>query len=274
MQQKQEKIKTGLKVAGILLAGAFLIGLTLHCIVNGLAMLQDRTTHEMGEMLPLVPAQSATEPAAQAAPPEPTAPPAEERPAPEPWMLTLVNAWNPVPENFAVELAEVERGYEMDARAVEPLQRMLADCRAEGLKPMICSAYRTNEYQTTLFNKQVRKQKWCGLDAETAVTAAAEVVAQPGTSEHQIGLAADICSQNYQLLDEKQEETPEFQWLRTHCAEYGFILRYPPGTTALTGIIYEPWHFRYVGETAAQEITEAGITLEEYLNKTDHSGKE
>ncbi|MBR3866797.1 MAG: M15 family metallopeptidase, partial [Butyricicoccus sp.] len=82
-------------------------------------------------------------------------------------------------------------------------------------------------------------------------------------------LAVDLCSQNYQLLDQKQEETPEFQWLAAHCAEYGFILRYPVGTTEITGIIYEPWHFRYVGETAAREIMEAGITLEEYLEPED-----
>ena len=110
----------------------------------------------------------------------------------------------------------------------------------------------------------MRKQKGKGLDEEEAVAAAGEVVAVPGTSEHQLGLAVDICSMDYQLLDEGQEQTAEYQWLRAHCAEYGFILRYPPDTTDITGIIYEPWHFRYVGTPHAQLMTERGLTLEEY----------
>ena len=272
MQSKKERIKTGVKVAAILIAGAFIVGFTLHCIVIGLQMLEDRTTHEVGEMLPLAPAESVSEPVSEPLVMEPEPEPEPESQAKQPiedWMIRLVNCWNPLPEDFAVELASVDGKYEMDARAVEPLQRMLEDCRAAGLEPMICSAYRTQEYQVDLFEKQVRKQKWFGLQGEEAVAAAAEVVAQPGTSEHQTGLAVDLCAADYQLLDEKQEQTPEFQWLREHCASYGFILRYLPGTTELTGIIYEPWHFRYVGETAAQEIMEAGITLEEYLQQED-----
>ena len=272
MRSKSNIIKTGAKVVGVLLAGALLLGMTLHCIVNGLMMLEDRTTHEVSELFPLVPAETVTEPVEPE--PEPTEPEsgteaAPPLPATEDWMVLLVNCWNPLPADFTVETAEVERHYEMDTRAVEPLRRMLADCRAAGLEPMICSAYRTHEYQVGLFDKQVRKQKRLGLQGEEAVTAAAEVVARPDTSEHQTGLAVDLCSQNYQLLDQKQEETPEFQWFAAHCAEYGFILRYPVGTTELTGIIYEPWHFRYVGETAAKEIMEAGITLEEYLEQQD-----
>ena len=268
MQRNQSYIKTVLKAAGILIAGAFLVGMTLHCILNGLMMLQDRTTHEVGEMLPLVPAEPVPERIESRQPEEKTR---AELPATEDWMLTLVNCWNPLPADFAVETAEVERGYRMDKRAVEPLKRMLADCRAAGLEPLICSAYRTHDYQTSLFEKQVRKQQGKGLAGEDAVAAAAEVVAQPGTSEHQTGLAVDLCARDYQLLDEGQEQTAEFQWFAAHCAEYGFILRYPPGTTAVTGIIYEPWHFRYVGETAAQEIMDAETTLEEYLQKTDRS---
>lgn len=268
MQSKKERMKTGLKIAGILLMGAFLVGIALHAVVIGLGMLEDRTTHEMGEMLPLVPAESAPEP--DGAPSEPASEPdASLLPVTGDWMLLLVNCWNPLPEDFAVETAGVERGYEVDARVVEPLTRMLADCRAAGLEPLICSAYRTHAYQVGLFDRQVRKQQWLGLEGGDAVAAAAEVVAQPGTSEHQTGLAVDLCAEDYQLLDEKQEETPEFQWLAAHCAEYGFILRYPPGTTEITGIIYEPWHFRYVGEAAAKEIMDAGITLEEYLAEQD-----
>lgn len=192
-----------------------------------------------------------------------------EKPAvdPDDWRLKLVNKWTPLENDFKVETVEIERGYWFDARAADKLTAMLDGCRAAGLHPLICSAYRTAEYQTGLFDKQVRKQESFGLSGEEAVAAAGEVVAVPGTSEHQLGLAADICSMDYQFLDEGQEQTVEYQWLRQHCAEYGFILRYPPDSTEITGIIYETWHFRYVGEEAASYIMAEGITLEEFLQQ-------
>ena len=96
---------------------------------------------------------------------------------------------------------------------------------------------------------------------------AATVVAKPGTSEHQIGLALDIVSYDYQELDDEQMNTPEQKWLMEHCWEYGFILRYPQDKAAITGIIYEQWHYRYVGKEAAKEIYEQDLTLEEYLQQ-------
>ena len=94
---------------------------------------------------------------------------------------------------------------------------------------------------------------------------AAKSVALPGTSEHQLGLSMDILDVDNPDLDNSQEWTPTQQWLMKHCYEYGFILRYPNGTSELTGIIYEPWHYRYVGRAVAEEITSLGITLEEYV---------
>lgn len=185
------------------------------------------------------------------------------------WNLLLVNPWNTLPEGFTVQLAVAEDGYKVDTRIVAPLRRMLEDCRAAGLKPLLCSAYRTYDYQVGLFDRQIRKQKSYGLVGDAAVTAAAQVVARPNTSEHQTGLAVDIFASHYQVLNRKQENTPEYQWLKAHCADYGFIVRYPDGATDITGIIYEPWHFRYVGEEAAQEIMSEGITLEEYLQVED-----
>ena len=90
-------------------------------------------------------------------------------------------------------------------------------------------------------------------------------VAVPGTSEHATGLAVDIISSEYEELDDRQGNTDEQKWLMEHCWEYGFILRYPEEKADITGIIYEPWHYRYVGEETAKEITEQGITLEEYI---------
>ena len=104
-----------------------------------------------------------------------------------------------------------------------------------------------------------------GYDAEEADQKAATVVARPGTSEHELGLAVDIVDADYQQLDEGQASTPVQQWLMEHCWEYGFILRYPDGKSDLTGIIYEPWHYRYVGVETAQALRESGQCLEEYL---------
>jgi len=93
-------------------------------------------------------------------------------------------------------------------------------------------------------------------------------IAEPGESEHALGLALDLISNQYTELDKRQETTKEAKWLAENCHKYGFILRYPPEKTEITGIIYEPWHYRYVGEEHAKKIYELGVTLEEYLQ--DH----
>lgn len=185
---------------------------------------------------------------------------------PNDWMLTLVNANNPLPDNYSPELKTLSNGLQFDARAIDQLNAMLSAAREQGLSPVVCSAYRSIENQRTLFNNQVAKQMANGLSKEQAEIEARKVVAYPGTSGHNLGLSADIVSINYQLLDEAQSDTPEVKWLIEHCSEYGFVLRYPKDKTDITGIIYEPWHFRYVGVQAAKEIMENGICLEEYID--------
>ena len=96
---------------------------------------------------------------------------------------------------------------------------------------------------------------------------AARWVAQPGTSEHQTGLALDIVAAGYQILDEEQEDTAEQKWLMENSWKYGFILRYPSEKSDITGIGYEPWHYRYVGKAAAADIYRTGVCLEEYLSQ-------
>ena len=156
--------------------------------------------------------------------------------------------------------------YRMDVRCARTVWDMMQDCRADGGGyPMICSAYRTQEYQQELFDNKVirvQQERWCSVEEATEL--AADEVAYPGTSEHQLGLAADIIDETFPYLTEWQETTPTQHWLAEHAAEYGFILRYPAGTSEITGIIYEPWHYRYVGEKFAREITNRGLTLEEY----------
>ena len=185
-----------------------------------------------------------------------------------PWNMTLVNAENPMQEGYVPELAEVENGYSVDARIAEDLNAMLAAARADGCQPQICSAYRSVEKQVQVFNDTVNSWISQGSSFWDAYQRTTQEVALPGTSEHGIGLAVDIVSNQYGELDAKQAETMEAQWLQEHCYEYGFILRYPPEKQSLTGIIYEPWHYRYVGREMAQKIKESGLTLEEYLGKT------
>lgn len=184
----------------------------------------------------------------------------------ESWKLLLVNRDHPLPEDFAVpDLKQLRNGQAFDDRAYPALQTMLDDARAEGLEPLVCSSYRSQDKQAALFAQEVQKWAAKGYGQEAAEQQAAQWVAPPGTSEHQSGLAVDIVDISYQNLDEKQESTPVQQWLMAHCAEYGFILRYPTDKSDITGIGYEPWHYRFVGTQAAREIMERGICLEEYL---------
>lgn len=183
----------------------------------------------------------------------------------ESWKLTLVNATHSLPEGHSIDLETLGNGERFDARAYPALAQMLSDMKAQGLSPIVCSAFRAHEEQVTLFQNQTQRYLDLGYSQEEAEREAGYMVAVPGTSEHELGLAADIVAESNQLLDESQEQTAEQQWLMKHCTKYGFILRYPSDKSEITGIGYEPWHYRYVGEEAAKEITESGLCLEEYL---------
>lgn len=185
------------------------------------------------------------------------------------WNMILVNPWNAMNQNFSVELTQLANGHAIDKRAYPDLQNMMDDARAEGLSPMICSSYRTGDKQRTLYDNETKRYMAQGYSKEEAEKEAAKWVAVPGTSEHQTGLAVDIVAQSYQILDKKQEDTPEQRWLMENSYKYGFILRFPTDKSKITGINYEPWHYRYVGKEAAKEIYERGICLEEYLGGED-----
>lgn len=184
----------------------------------------------------------------------------------ESWKLVLVNKDNLMEDGYVPELEAADnRGFYFDKRAVGELKRMLKDAKDAGLSMIICSSYRTWEKQTTLFNKEVAIKKANGFSEAEAIAKTKTQIAYPGTSEHQLGLAVDIVALDYQLLNEKQAETPEQQWLMKNCANYGFILRYPLDKSDITGVIFEPWHYRYVGKEVAKEIMKQNISLEEYL---------
>jgi D-alanyl-D-alanine carboxypeptidase len=146
----------------------------------------------------------------------------------------------------------------VDAVCLEALQTMLADCKAAGNYYEFNSAYRSYNTQVGILNSRTKEyMETYSLDAAAARAKALQSVAVPGTSEHHLGLAVDIVGKAAQ------------DWLAIHCWEYGFILRYSGEKAAITGIIDEPWHFRYVGEAAAKEIMDQGICLEEYLGKME-----
>lgn len=179
--------------------------------------------------------------------------------------ILLVNPWNYLPEDYIVELVSIGRGHQIASCAYEDYQAMIADCEAAGMDPVVCSSYRTWETQKELYQNRIYRFKLQGYSEEEATELAGTVVAIPGTSEHQMGLALDIIDSDNWKLDETQASMPTQQWLMEHSWEYGWILRYPEGSSESTGIIYEPWHYRYVGREAAADIHESGLCLEDYL---------
>jgi len=144
---------------------------------------------------------------------------------------------------------------------------MIDDCRAAGGDAYICSSYRSWERQTQLFEENVRSLINQGYTETQARQETARNIAVPGTSEHELGLAVDIVDRGYQVLDEEQADTDTQQWLMENSWRYGFVLRYPQDKTDITGIVYEPWHYRYVGQEAARVMWEENLCLEEYLEK-------
>ena len=186
-------------------------------------------------------------------------------------LLTVVNPWNPLPEDWVCDLVTLSDGRRVDSRCYEAFEEMMAACRDAGYAPFLCSAYRTQETQQSLYDNKVQRLMNSGMGEEEAKVEAAKAVAIPGTSEHQLGLAVDIVDANMQDLTDEQEKTETQKWLMANSWRYGFIHRYPNDKTDITGIIYEPWHYRYVGKAAAQDIFNRDITLEEYTGKTNQS---
>lgn len=184
------------------------------------------------------------------------------------WALALVNEDHPLDTSYApAEMTEIDTERSVDSRIAEDLQNMMSDGAEQGLSMYVASAYRSYEQQRSVFSSTMQDWIYQGYSPLDAYDETKLSVAVPGTSEHATGLAVDIISSEYEALDDRQGDTEEQKWLMEHCWEYGFILRYPEDKGDVTGIIYEPWHYRYVGKDAAKEITEQGITLEEYLQQ-------
>ena len=206
---------------------------------------------------------------ASAVTPEPTATPTPDPYADKPdidinsWEYVLANPWNSI-EDYYPDVVPIE-DIEVDYRIYDAMEAFVSDCRDAGNTVYLSSGYRSYDLQKYLFEKKCEE-----YDEETAAT----IVARPGTSEHQTGLAADITEEYYEYKSAILEDTAMYQWMEAHCQDYGFIVRFPDGKEDITGIIYEPWHFRYVGVEAATYIMEHNLTLEEFvaLYKDDVAG--
>ena len=192
------------------------------------------------------------------------------------WKLILVNKENYLPDNYEVKLKTINGNMKVDERIYNDLKNMLNDAKKENLDLLICSSYRSTSKQKKLFNDKIKEYKNKGYSDEEAYKEASYWVLIPGTSEHETGLSVDIVSIDNQVLDENQEKTKEQKWLMENSYKYGFILRYPTNKKDITGVNYEPWHYRYVGKENALQIKKLNVCLEEYieilkesLNKTE-----
>ncbi len=182
--------------------------------------------------------------------------------------LLLVNGNNPLPEDYDYErnLTTIPQEYikgsltQIDKNMWPYLKAMLDDARAEGIDIGVWSPYRSYETQEQLYNAQVQREMDKGLDRAAAEKEAATVVARPGTSEHHTGLALDINS-----VQDSFKTTDAYKWLTENAEDYGFILRYTEDKQEITGVISEPWHWRFVGIDTAREINRLDMCLEEYI---------
>ena len=171
--------------------------------------------------------------------------------------VLLVNRWNPVPEDYTVELT-VYNGKKISVECVEALDAMLQDCP---YYYNVSDIYRTYATQAAIWDRYIANYRAQGASYDAALYMTASYVALPGTSEHQLGLAVDI-----------RGGDDVHGWLEENCWDYGFILRYPDNKKDITGIAYEDWHYRYVGMELAQEMKGTGLCLEEYLDALTTDG--
>lgn len=180
----------------------------------------------------------------------------------------VVNKTYLLPEDYEIQTDYVQGSYEMEKTAAKHMREMIAAAKEDGINLKVLSAYRTVNYQKKLFERNVKsRMEDYGMSYEEAYYDTSINIAPPGGSEHNAGLAADIITENDLDTYTGFEDTDEFAWLQIHAPEHGFILRYLKGKEDITGYIYEPWHYRYVGVKYAQDIMDSGLCLEEYFEK-------
>lgn len=178
----------------------------------------------------------------------------------------VVNKEILLPDDYSIETDYVQGSYELEIVAAAHCREMIEAAERDGIDLKVLSAYRTIKYQENLIERNIKsRMEDDGMTYEEAVYDVSINIAPAGGSEHNAGLAVDIIDRNHWDTYEAFEDTEEFDWLMKHCTEYGFILRYPKGKEDITGYIYEPWHYRYVGVDYAKAVMDSGLCLEEYL---------
>jgi len=186
------------------------------------------------------------------------------------WNLRLANSENILPENFEVEVADIDDTRQFDARAIKYLKQMINAMGKDGISNVwVQSAYRSVERQKELYDNSVQKYLKQGKSQEEAEKLTDEYINKPGSSDHNLGLAVDF---NY--VDNKFEDLDGFKWLKENAEDYGFILRYPKDKEEITKISYESWHWRYVGEEHAKKMNELNMCLEEYIEYLQYQDSE
>lgn len=183
------------------------------------------------------------------------------------WQLVLINKHHSIPDDYTFTLGTIRGDMQCDERIIPELMEMLQAAKEDGVSLVVCSPYRDLNRQQILFERKIKAYMRQGYSYLEAYQISSQTVTVPGASEHQIGLAIDFLCKGYSSLNEGFENTEGGKWLAAHGHEYGFILRYPKGKEYITGIEYEPWHFRYVGREAAAIMTERELTLEEFVEE-------
>ena len=176
------------------------------------------------------------------------------------WELILVNDDNYIPYDYEIDLLTLSNGEQVDERIYPDLQKMFDDMRASGHKPVVVSGHRSAEEQQDILEAKYQEYRNQGYSRIEAEKMALDWVAQPGTSEHQLGISVDI-NPDYSV----SKGLGFYEWLRDNAYKYGFVNRYPADKVEITGISNEPWHYRYVGKDVAKIIYKENLCLEEYI---------
>ena len=178
------------------------------------------------------------------------------------WRLTLVNSENLLPADFEVELTDIDETRQFDARAIDDLNKMMNAMRKSGITNVwVQSSYRSVARQKELYDDSVNKYMKQGKTRAQAEKLTEKLINKPGSSEHNLGLAVD-----FNEVETEFKDTKGYKWLLKNAENYGFILRYPEEKVSITGISYEPWHWRYVGKEHAIQINKLNMCLEEYID--------